>query len=212
LTFVLPRAGRVVLTVNQVSPACVGVGHLSFSGRAGLNRIRFAGVVHGRRLTPGTYRISIGTTSGHVLRRVTLVVVGGGAPTRDELYSLRAANVCHAGVAPTTSSALAAVPTGVPPEPQTLPQPKPAASSLVPTQAPDLPSGVLASSVAKTAAIRPLLIALLGLSILLLGVASLPAAAVPGPRMHHTLARHRLELAALGAGVLMAVAIAVLLG
>jgi type IV secretory pathway TrbD component len=71
---------------------------------------------------------------------------------------------------------------------------------------------VLASSVAKTAAIRPLLIALLGLSILLLGVASLPAAAVPGPRMHHTLARHRLELAALGAGVLLAVAIAVLLG
>jgi hypothetical protein len=68
---------------------------------------------------------------------------------------------------------------------------------------------VLASSVEKTArALQPLLIALLALSILLLGAASLPREAVPGPRVHDALARHRLQLATLGAAALVAVAIA----
>src|SRR5512133_1170228 len=84
-TFVLQRSGRDVFTVNQVSPACVGIGRFTFAGHAGLNRARFAGVVHGRRLVPGTYRISIRTASGLVVRRVTLVVVGGSAPSGAEL-------------------------------------------------------------------------------------------------------------------------------
>jgi hypothetical protein len=72
---------------------------------------------------------------------------------------------------------------------------------------------VLASSVEKTArAIRPLLVALLALAILLLGLASLPREAVPEPRMHFLLARHRVELAGLGAAALVAVALAFLLG
>jgi hypothetical protein len=78
---------------------------------------------------------------------------------------------------------------------------------------PNLHSGVLASSVEKTArAIRPLLVALLALAILLLGVASLPREAVPEPRMHYLLARHRVELAGLWAAALVAVALAFLLG
>jgi hypothetical protein len=45
----------------------------------------------------------------------------------------------------------------------------------------------------------------------LLGAASLPRKAVPGPRVHEALAHHRLELAALGAGVLVAVALTLFL-
>jgi hypothetical protein len=71
---------------------------------------------------------------------------------------------------------------------------------------------VLGSSVEETArVIRPFLVALLALSILLLGVASLPHAAVPEPRMHDLIARHRVEIAGLGAAALVAVAIALLL-
>lgn len=216
-TFVLQQPERVVFTVNQVSPACVGVGHFSVGGHAGLNRVPFAGVVHGQRLAPGTYRIAIRTRSGRTVRRVTLVVVGGSAPSLDELHALRAENSCRgtSGTAsPTTTSpssaATAAAPTK-PLGPQKLPQPKTSAESLGPAHAPNLHSGVLGSSVAKTArTLQPALVALLALAILLLGTASLPREAVPGPRVHDALARHRIELAGLGAVALVAVAVAFL--
>jgi hypothetical protein len=221
-TFVLQRAGRVVFTVNQVSPACVGVGHFSVAGHAGVNRVRFAGVIKGRRLSPGTYRISIRSASGRIVRRVTLVVVGGAAPSRDELNMLRAANVCQGGTAQATtspgSSATAAVATtagGGPSAPlgtQPLPQPKTSAEGLGPSRGPNLHSGVLGSSVEETArALQPALIAMLALAILLLGAASLPREAVPGPRVHDVLARHRVELAGLGAAALVAVAVVFIL-
>ena len=193
-----------------MSPVCVGIGHFTVKAHAGLNRVRFGGSVHGRPLDAGTYRVSIRTAAGHVVRRVTLVVVDGPAPTRDELRSLRAADTCAgSGVSPTTTSASA--PAGSsnasgPPAPNQAG----AAQGLGPRE-PNL-HGILGSSVAKTArAIEPLLVALLALAILLLGVASLPREAVPDPRMHDLLARHRSEVAALGAAALVAVALAFLL-
>jgi hypothetical protein len=212
LTFVLQQAGPVVFTVNKVSPACVGIGRFTVAGHAGLNRVRFAGVVHGRPLGPGTYRISIRTASGAVVRRVTLVVVGGSAPSRDELRSMRAANTCRGSTtalgSPATTAAAAGAKVPRPPAAPALD----AAAGLAP-HVPDAHSGVLASSVERTArAIQPLLIALLAASILLLDLASLPPAAVPEARMHYALARHRLEIAALGAAALAVGAIIVLLG
>jgi hypothetical protein len=206
---VLRHPGRVVFTVNEVSPACAGIGHFSVAGHSGLNRVRFTGEVHGRRLAPGTYRISIGTASGRVVRRATLVVVGRSAPSLDELRALRAANVCGGDGATSTVTTSANASPAAPLAPQKLPRPKTEAAGLGPARGPHLHSGVLASSVEKTArALQPLLIALLALSILLLGAASLPREAVPGPRVHDALARHRLQLATLGAAALVAVAIA----
>jgi hypothetical protein len=195
-----------VFTVNEVSPACVRIGRFTVAGHPGLNRVRFAGRVHGRPLGPGTYRISIRTASGAVLRRVTFVVVEGSAPSRAELRALRAANACRgSATAPGSSSTTAGT--------ANLPRPpaQGAAAGLAPP-VPDVHSGVLASNIEKTArAIQPLLIALLAASILLLGLASLPPGAVPQPRAHYALARHRVEIAALGAAALVASAI-VLLG
>jgi hypothetical protein len=214
LTFKLRKRQRVVFTVTQVSPACTGIGHFSVVGRAGLNRVRFTGVVHGRRLKPGTYRIAIRATSGRVVRRVTLVVVGASSPSPAELQAMRSANACsEAAIAQTAFAASPFVGNGgqsgfaraMPKLPK---PPRPSAAGLVPTKGPNLHSGVLGSSVEETArAIQPFLVALLGLSILLLGAASLPREAVPGPRVHDVLARHRLELAALGAAALLAVAL-----
>jgi hypothetical protein len=228
-TFVLPAASRVIFTVNQISPACLGVGRFSVAGHAGVNRVRFAGRVHGRQLGPGTYRISIRTAAGAVVRRITLVVVDGSAPTREELRSLRGANTCSSGTREPTSSSTAggsAASTGSDGDgdgsssaaelrAQNVPQPlsdAPVQASGVATpHAPDLHSGVLASSVEKTVhAIRPALVALLALSILLLGLASLPRVAAE-PRVNDLLARHRLEIAGLGAAALVAVALAFLL-
>jgi len=209
LTFVLQRAGRVVFTFDQVSPACVEIGQLTVAGHPGLNRVPFGGTVHGRRLTPGTYRISVRTATGHVVRRVTLVVVDGAAPSRDELRTLRAANTCpgDAGTGTTTTSTMTATSQGTGPGTPTSPQG--AAEGVVPP-APRL-HGLLGTSIAKTArAIRPLLVALLALAILFLGVASLPRTAVPDPRMHDLLARHRIEVAGLGVAALLAVALALL--
>jgi hypothetical protein len=207
----------VVFTVTQVSPSCTGIGHFTVVGRAGLNRVRFTGVLHGHRLKPGTYRISIRTASGRVVRRVTLVVVGGSSPSSDELQAMRSANACQQAAIAQTAFALVPF-VGSGPSggesaealaAQNLPKPpNPSAAGLVPTRGPNLHSGVLGSSVEETArAIQPFLVALLGLSILLLGAASLPAEAVPGPRVHDVLARHRVELAALGAAALLAVAL-----
>jgi hypothetical protein len=209
-TFVLQQAGPVAFTVNQVSPVCVGIGRFTVAGHAGLNRVRFAGVVHGRRLAPGTYRISIRSASGRVVRQVTLVVVGGSAPSQAELRSLRSANACKGSGATASTTALIPLATQKLPGPPTASQ-QVAAEGLAP-RGQNLHSGVLASSVEKAArAIRPLLVALLALAILLLGVASLPREAVPEPRMHYLLARHRVELAGLGAAALVAVALAFVL-
>jgi hypothetical protein len=197
-----------VVTVNQVSPACLEIGHFSVPGRAGLNRVRFDGAVHGRPLRAGTYHISIRAAAGQVVRRVTLVVVDGAAPSQDELRSLQSANTCGAGAGAATTS------TAQPPSEANGPNgplsQQGAAQSVVPP-APSL-HGILGSSIAKTArAVRPLLVGLLGLAIVLLGVASLPRAAVPDPRMHDVLARHRIEVAGLGVAALLAVALELLL-
>lgn len=71
---------------------------------------------------------------------------------------------------------------------------------------------MLGSTIQKTArAIRPVLVALLALAIVMLALASLPGFAVPEPRVNEVLARHRLEIAGLGAAALVAVALAFLL-
>jgi hypothetical protein len=214
--FVLSRAGRVLFAVDQVSPACRRMGRFNVAGHAGVNRVRFGGRMHGRQLAPGTYRVSARTVSGRVVRRITLVVVSGSAPSREELSSLRAANVCE-GTAPDASfSGTAATSAGGGPT-------EPLSPSASPTQVngagpgllhpPSLDSGVLGSSVQQTAkALQPLLVALLAVAIVLLGLASLPRVAVPEPRFNDLLARHRAEIATLGAASLVAVALAFLLG
>jgi hypothetical protein len=218
-TFVLPRAARVVFTVNQVAPVCRGIGRFTVAGHAGLNRVRFRGRVNGEPLEAGTYRISARTRTGPVVRRVTIVVVNGPAPSRAEFAAARSANVCattrESSSATPGSNAAASGPTFASAESlQRSFAPKQEASASGPPKGSNSHSGaVLASTVEKAArAIRPLLVALLAVSILLLGIAALPLAAVPEPRVNELLARHRIEIAGVGAAALAAVAVAFLLG
>jgi len=205
---VLPRAARLIFTLTQVFPVCKGVGHFTVKGHAGVNRLRFADRFRGEPLTPGTYRIAVRTVDGRSVRRVTIVIVDGSAPSKTELAAARAANSCASGVALSSSrrgDLATQVTRSFTPERH--------ASAIGAPTGSNSHSGVLASTAEEAArAIRPVLVALLAASILLLGLASLPNPAVPGARLNHLLVQHRLELAGLGAVALVGVAIAFILG
>ncbi|HEY8725289.1 MAG TPA: hypothetical protein VIL91_01140 [Gaiellaceae bacterium] len=215
----LPRAARVVFVIRQVSPVCRIAGHFAVNGHAGRNRIRFPSRGSNLQLDPGTYRITARTRAGQVVQRVTIVVVEGGAPTRDQIIAARASNVC------TPAGRLAAAasgPTGASNTSNVSSSPQEVQRSFTPGQpsASGLSEGgnshsgaVLASSVEKAArAVRPVLVALLALAIVLLGIASLPRLAVPESRANELLARHRIEIAGLGTAAFVAVVIAFLVG
>jgi type IV secretory pathway TrbD component len=144
-------------------------------------------------------------------------VVDSAAPTKAELAAARASNVCAqsggaaAGAAGSTGvSDSRAGATAGHLERSLEPQTEPLAGGLA--KGANSHSGVLAASLDKTAeAIRPVIVFLLGLAVLLLAVASLPRHAVPDPRFHQVLARHRVDLAGVGAAALVAVAIIFLL-
>jgi hypothetical protein len=207
LTFVLPRAARVLFVVKQLSPVCRIAAHFAVNAQAGRNRIRFPRRGSKLRLDPGTYRITARTRTGQVVQRVTIVVVKAGVPSRDQIIAARAANVCVLSTASVSigASNLASSPQG----PLTPGQP----SASGPVEAGNThPGAVLGSTVATAAhAVQPFLVALLALAILLLATASRPRPAFSDSRANQILARHRMEIAGLGAASFVAVLIALLL-
>lgn len=159
-------------------------------------------------LDAGTYRISGRTRSGRVVERVILVVFDGGRPSAAALEAARAANVCPA---PTNLGLFGDTSTYAQAQRQSSGTAQPSANGPV-LKSGSVPGGVLGSTAASAAhAIRPLLVALLALAIVLLGVASLPKLAFVDRRANELLARHRLEILALGAAAFIAVALTFLL-
>jgi len=59
LAFVLPKRARIFLVVRGPAPSCRVAGVIPVRGRKGENTVFFAGRVHGRRLEPGVYLISL---------------------------------------------------------------------------------------------------------------------------------------------------------
>jgi hypothetical protein len=211
LKFVLPRAARVVFVVEQVSPVCKVADRFAVDGHPGVNRIRFPRPASRLQLEPGTYRITARTRAGRVIRRVTIVVVDAGVPTRGQIAAARASNVCSsgAGTAATSGSAGASKSSNLSSSSQ-----RSFAPANGPSARPGAHSGaVLAASIEKAArAIRPVIVALLAVAIVLLGIASLPPVALPASRANEVIARHRVEIAGLGAAAFVAVVVAFLLG
>lgn len=71
----MPASGKVQFVL--VRPGCGVVGSFTVRGHEGVNRIRFRGRLHGRRLASGTYRVRVRSHGNTVLR--TKLVVGGTA-------------------------------------------------------------------------------------------------------------------------------------
>ncbi len=61
LAFLLPKADRLFLIVRGPAPSCRIAGFIPVRGRKGVNTVFFSGRVHGRRLEPGVYVISLST-------------------------------------------------------------------------------------------------------------------------------------------------------
>jgi hypothetical protein len=185
------------------------VSRFAVAGHAGVNRVRFPRPASGLKLAAGTYRISGRTGRGRLVERVILVVFDHGPPTADELQAARSANVCPA---PTTLAQLGGASTYAQVA-RPLSTPGRPATNGPALKSDPLPGGVLGSTAAQAArAVRPMLVALLGVAIVLLGIASLPQLAFVDRRANQLLARHRIEIAALGAAAFIAVVITFLLG
>jgi len=61
LAFSLPKAEPMFLIVRGPAPSCRIAGYIPVRGREGVNVVFFSGRVHGRRLEPGVYLISLST-------------------------------------------------------------------------------------------------------------------------------------------------------
>jgi hypothetical protein len=200
-----------VFEVRQVSPDCRLLRRFTVKGHAGRNRVR----IGARRLGVGTYRIVARTVSGHLVRQATVVVLADSTPTRAQVASARAANVCVSSSSFASASGLngSLLPTlgpeaGAP----SAPGGTPAAGGFPGGNG--QPGKVLGSAVERTArAIQPWLVALLAFAIALLALGSVPQlAGAHDTRLNDFLARRRVELVAVGTASLVAVIVAFLLG
>jgi hypothetical protein len=214
LKFRLERRARVVFTVIQLAPVCRTIGSFSVTGHRGSNRVRFNGRMGHHRLQPGTYRIKARTLHSQMVRELVVVLVGSGRPSPAALASARhrdvcslatndsigngnlAANIMNSGGSSAMGDTEGAEVVHSAPESTKLGR-FPHPSALGPTH--------FSNNVTS-----PLALALFGLAILLLGLATLPADAVPDPRLNQALVLHRAEVTIAGLAALAA-AIAVLL-
>lgn len=208
LTFTLLHAQRLFFVVEQVAPSCRTVDRFTVRGQAGQNRIRFPAPARPRlRLVPGTYRISVRTSRGLLVRRVTIVVVDGDKPSRGEIAAARAANVC-----PASDNMASATTSGGASNTSNLASSPSATAPALHEGANTHPGSVLGASLARAArAVEPVVIGLLGLAIALLGIASLPRLATTGSPANEFLDRYRIAIAGLGATALAAVAVMIAL-
>ena len=184
LAFRAQGSGRVAIRLHQIAPVCRNAGRLLVPARSGPNRFRFNGRIAGRPLRDGTYVAT--TPSG----RVRFAIVRG-KPTRNTMRL--APSVCDSGVllgvsaqaglpAPTSRpERTAAAPTanvdrGATDEPGPLPQ---------------VLGTAFTEAVEAAATLHPAFYVLLGLAMVALAAAAMPARAYPVASAGAALARHR---------------------
>jgi hypothetical protein len=185
LVFRLRHAGRVRFTVLEVFPLCRVVGSFTVRGHAGINRFRYNGRVHGKRLPAGTYQIGLRTKRGRLLR-VTIAIFDSVVGSPSSVAAARKRNVCGATTSFSSSGGLG--PTALDGRSAA------AASSSLSGSNHVLGVDVTAlapENLAREIGKSPFAIVALGLAVLLLGLAAVPQAATPGPRTADLLARRR---------------------
>lgn len=179
LPFRVPSSGRVALRLRQVAPVCRSAGRLLVTARKGANRFRFNGRVSGRPLRDGTY---VATTPSGTVR----FAIVDGKPTRSA--RLLAWGVCDSGV-PVATTAVAGISLG-----RTAAAPT-ANTDRGTTDEPGPVPRVLGTAFTKAAeaaaSLHPAFYVLLGLAIVALAFATVPARVVPVAGAGAVLARHR---------------------
>jgi hypothetical protein len=202
----------VNLTVTQLSPTCHRVGSFRVKGRSGRNTVAFEGRVNGRTLPPGTYRIDVRAAGNR--RRVlrTVVVITRARPTRAELAAARAEIACGA-LLPSLFGAVISPAIGIGSGSTAAPGagPEQGRGGVLAERRSEEPSHSSVLGVPAHKAFPLLVLAVIGLSILLLGVGVLPRTAIPHARAAQIVAEYRPMIATAGAAALIGVVIAYLL-
>ena len=172
------------------------------------------GRVRGRPLPAGTYRISARVRGGGTVLRVIVVIVESGSPSPTELRTAQRSNVCGAQAALASTGVSGTAGPGASPEPPKgqIGQSRKSGSEIggVAGKSHTNASPFSPAEVTKQVT-NPLVIAALAAAVLLLGLAALPRAAIPDPRLTDALARHRVEVALAGAAALAAAIVALVL-
>ena len=228
LTFWLSRAGVIRLVVRQEAPVCRVWGALAVRGERGVNRVRFTGRVGGELLPAGTYRVRAEALRRGAVRplgAVTLVIV---APSEPIAKARAQPTTCAAEIARVTDEEIAAASS---PAGRSSPSGKAktggevasatasadeAATALVRRRPLDDEGASVIGSLpnpfrAAPLWLQPFLLGMLGVAIILLQLAALPARVVPSTGAALFVSRHRPELALGGMGLLGAVAVAAIL-
>jgi hypothetical protein len=190
LVFHLRHARRVRFTVVEVFPRCRVVGFFTVRGHAGINRFRFNGRVHGKRLPAGTYQLGLRTRRGRLLRVTVAILDSAGSPSA--VRAARKRNVCGASTSFSFSFSFSPSLGFVPPVVEGSSaaagsSPSPAAHHVLGVDITALAPPTLAKEIGKS----PFAFVALGLAVLLLGLAAVPQAAIPGARTADLLARRR---------------------
>ena len=224
----LARSGRVELVVHELAPQCRRAGKIVVRGGSGLNRIPFRGRVGGRRLDPGTYRIS--ARGGAMKVRVVIVAEGRPGTSLDDAL---AANTCGAGTAASTASGAAIAGAlelaggdiranggkrgsdGAGGAPAASREAAKATDSLADDGAAKVArSAVLGAAFTDDESVstwvRTLLVLLAGGSMILLALAAAPPASLRGSRVGVLAASRRLELTLAGVAILLVAAVSYL--
>jgi hypothetical protein len=183
LAFRASAAGRVAIRLRQVAPVCRDAGRLLVPARSGANRFRFTGSISGRPIRDGTY---VATTPSGAIR----FAIVNGKPTRNA--KRLAPSVCDSGVLGTTV-ALGTPTAKSPPKRTAAPQ-----STNTDRGATDEPGplpkvlGTAFTEAAEAAAsLHPAFYVVLGLAMVALAFATIPARVVPVATAGAVLARHR---------------------
>jgi len=191
--------------VVEVFPLCRVVGVFTVRGHAGINRFRFKGRVHGKRLPAGTYQIGLRTKSARLLR-VTIAIFDSVVGSPSAVTAARKRNVCGAAMSFSFSSALGFGPTVVEGGSAAAGSSSPSGTKhVLGVDVTALAPQILAKEIGK----NPFVIVALGLAVLLFGLAAVPEAATPGPRTADLLARQRSAMILAG-GVAIAVGVILL--
>ena len=212
IVFRLARPAVVRFTVVRVSPTCERVGVFRVRARAGVNRVRWRGRLHGTPLPEGTDRLLVRARGASQDAAALKVVVVRGEPLGvEELRRAREANVCGTigtvdGEAAET--ALGGSSTGGSDD-STAAAPTTKRGENPLGAAGTIGRGVRAlgarftKAVEDTASVHPLVWGALALAILLLAVAAVPSAALVNARAE-AIAYKRFEVALAGTAALAA--------
>jgi hypothetical protein len=93
ISFRLRRPGNVLLVVRSAAGTCEVLGRRRVAGEQGMNRVRFAGRLHGRPLAPGRYVIDVVVVRGSSHKRVGRIAVEIVRPGRRLTKAQRVAPV-----------------------------------------------------------------------------------------------------------------------